>query len=75
MKTNLTVDITLDLAEHQDMERIEDAFATWLMSQEGVTGVRVLHQGDLAGFAWREARRRTFGSKLQNPFSRTGAEH
>jgi len=74
MKTNLTIDIALDLADDQDVDRLEAALNNWLSSQPGVTGVRVLHQGDLAGFAWREARRQTFGSKLQNPFSRPVSE-
>jgi hypothetical protein len=75
MKTNLTVDIALDVANERDAERLEDELSTWLMTQQGVEGMRVLHQGDLAGFAWREARRRAFGSPLQNPFTRAAGEH
>jgi hypothetical protein len=75
MKTSLTVDIALDMADQHDMERFEEALNAWLESQTGVAGVRVMHQGDLGGVAWREARRRAFGSPLQNPFARAGGDH
>lgn len=75
MKTSLTVDIALEVADEQEVAHIEDALHAWLEGQKGVTGMRVLHQGDLSGIAWRDARRRAFGPALQNPFARASGEH
>lgn len=75
MKTNLTVDIGLDIADQREAERFEDALSSWLNQQKGVTGMRVLHHGDLNSAAWRQSRARVFGSTRPSPFSRPGEPH
>lgn len=72
MKTNLTIDIGLDVADQREAERFEDALAAWLNAQKGVTDMRVLHNGDLNSAAWRQSRARVFGSERPSPFSRPG---
>lgn len=75
MKTNLTVDIGLDIADQREAERFEEALSAWLNQQKGVTGMRVLHNGDLNSAAWRQSRTQVFGSTRPSPFSRPGEAH
>lgn len=70
MKTNLTLDIALDVTDEAAAARLEEAVTAWLAQQQGVKDVRVLHHGDLNSAAWRQAR----GPGLPNPFGPAGLE-
>lgn len=74
MLSSVTIDISVEIADERDLDRLEDELSTWLMEREGVTGLRVMHHGDLSNVAWREARRLEFGPRHRNPFARAVAE-
>ncbi len=71
MTTELTVSITLDRNDHQDVARFEETLRGWLENQPGVTAMAIADQGNASATEsiWRSARKAAFGPSLRNPFA------
>lgn len=72
MKTTLTVDIALDVADTAAADRFETALLGWLRDKPEVAGLATATHADLNGAAWRRSREEAFASPRHNPFGRAG---
>lgn len=75
MKTSLTVDVQLDVADPMTAQWFEDALMDWMRAQTGVVGARVVPHNELNSTAWKQSRAEEFASPRQNPFGRADGQH